>query len=127
MVIVGCQIRAITTYLCLYAYFFNQFLLSSHLIFTPLALPISEDLSFIEWQMLSLNLLNNKFNLNNQVTGLPEIEHTCESKLFKDLDKKYIWHPFTQMQTAENPLAITKGKGSLLFDKKGGCVSFLAR
>ncbi|MBT4882052.1 MAG: adenosylmethionine--8-amino-7-oxononanoate transaminase [Flavobacteriales bacterium] len=38
---------------------------------------------------------------------------------WEDLDKKYIWHPFTQMQTAENPLAITKGKGSLLFDKKG--------
>jgi len=38
---------------------------------------------------------------------------------WEDLDKKHIWHPFTQMQTAEKPLAITKGKGSLLFDKNG--------
>lgn len=38
---------------------------------------------------------------------------------WEDLDKKHIWHPFTQMQTAEKPLAITKGKGSLLFDKEG--------
>jgi len=38
---------------------------------------------------------------------------------WEDLDRKYIWHPFTQMQTAEKPLAITKGKGSLLFDKEG--------
>jgi adenosylmethionine-8-amino-7-oxononanoate aminotransferase len=36
---------------------------------------------------------------------------------WEDLDKKHIWHPFTQMQTAEKPLAIVKGKGSLLFDK----------
>ena len=38
---------------------------------------------------------------------------------WENLDTKYIWHPFTQMQTAEKPLAITKGKGSLLFDKEG--------
>lgn len=38
---------------------------------------------------------------------------------WEDLDKKHIWHPFTQMQTAEKLLAITKGKGSLLFDKEG--------
>ena len=38
---------------------------------------------------------------------------------WEDLDRKHIWHPFTQMQTAEKPLAITKGKGSLLFDKEG--------
>lgn len=37
---------------------------------------------------------------------------------WEDLDKKYIWHPFTQMQIAESPLTITKGEGSLLFDKE---------
>ncbi len=38
---------------------------------------------------------------------------------WENLDKKYIWHPFTQMQTAGEPLAISKGKGSLLFDTNG--------
>ena len=38
---------------------------------------------------------------------------------WEELDEKHIWHPFTQMQTAEKPLAIVKGKGSLLFDKEG--------
>jgi len=32
-------------------------------------------------------------------------------------DKKYIWHPFTQMKTAENPIPIVSGKGSLLIDE----------
>lgn len=36
-----------------------------------------------------------------------------------DKDKQYIWHPFTQMKTAGKPLAITKGKGTLLFDEAG--------
>jgi adenosylmethionine-8-amino-7-oxononanoate aminotransferase len=34
-------------------------------------------------------------------------------------DKKYIWHPFTQMKTAGDALAIVKGEGSLLFDEAG--------
>ena len=34
-------------------------------------------------------------------------------------DKKYIWHPFTQMKTAENPIPIVKGKGTLLIDENG--------
>jgi adenosylmethionine---8-amino-7-oxononanoate aminotransferase len=33
-------------------------------------------------------------------------------------DQQYIWHPFTQMKTAEQPLAIVKGKGTLLFDEE---------
>lgn len=32
-------------------------------------------------------------------------------------DKMYVWHPFTQMKTAEEPLAIVKAKGTLLFDE----------
>ena len=34
-------------------------------------------------------------------------------------DKKYIWHPFTQMKTAEAPIPIVKGEGTLLIDDKG--------
>jgi adenosylmethionine-8-amino-7-oxononanoate aminotransferase len=34
-------------------------------------------------------------------------------------DKQYIWHPFTQMKTAENPIPIVKGKGTLLIDENG--------
>ena len=36
-----------------------------------------------------------------------------------DLDKKHIWHPFTQMKTAQAPLTIERGKGTLLFDEDG--------
>ena len=36
-----------------------------------------------------------------------------------DKDKKYIWHPFTQMKTASEPIPIVRGKGSLLFDQEG--------
>ena len=31
-----------------------------------------------------------------------------------ETDKQYIWHPFTQMKTAKDAIAIVKGKGSLL-------------
>jgi adenosylmethionine-8-amino-7-oxononanoate aminotransferase len=31
-------------------------------------------------------------------------------------DKAYIWHPFTQMKTAGDPVLIKKAKGSLLYD-----------
>lgn len=34
-------------------------------------------------------------------------------------DKKYIWHPFTQMKTAGDPILIKSGKGALLFDDEG--------
>ena len=34
-------------------------------------------------------------------------------------DKKYIWHPFTQMKTAETAIPIVKGEGTLLIDEKG--------
>ncbi len=38
-----------------------------------------------------------------------------------ELDRKYIWHPFTQMRDweAEDPLVIEKGKGSYLYDIHG--------
>ena len=34
-------------------------------------------------------------------------------------DKKYVWHPFTQMKTAPTPIPIVKGKGTLLIDENG--------
>lgn len=34
-------------------------------------------------------------------------------------DKKYIWHPFTQMLTADEPLHIVKAEGTLLYDSNG--------
>ena len=34
-------------------------------------------------------------------------------------DKKYIWHPFTQMKNAEPPIPIVKGQGTLLYDENG--------
>ena len=34
-------------------------------------------------------------------------------------DKKYIWHPFTQMKSAEAAIPIVKGEGTLLIDDKG--------
>jgi adenosylmethionine-8-amino-7-oxononanoate aminotransferase len=40
------------------------------------------------------------------------------SKL-SELDKKHVWHPFTQMQTENNPLCIVKADEALLIDEKG--------
>lgn len=42
-------------------------------------------------------------------------------KDIKELDKKYIWHPFTQMKDwiNEEPLVIERGQGNFLYDDKG--------
>jgi adenosylmethionine-8-amino-7-oxononanoate aminotransferase len=34
-------------------------------------------------------------------------------------DSQYLWHPYTQHKTALTPIAITKGKGALLWDENG--------
>jgi adenosylmethionine---8-amino-7-oxononanoate aminotransferase len=34
-------------------------------------------------------------------------------------DSQYLWHPYTQHKTASDPIAITKGKGALLWDENG--------
>lgn len=34
-------------------------------------------------------------------------------------DKRYVWHPFTQHQTAGDPLQVVRAEGTLLFDEKG--------
>jgi adenosylmethionine---8-amino-7-oxononanoate aminotransferase len=43
------------------------------------------------------------------------------NKALEDDDRKYIWHPFTQMQdyAIEDPLIIEKGRGSILTDIYG--------
>ncbi|TWA84582.1 adenosylmethionine-8-amino-7-oxononanoate aminotransferase [Azospirillum brasilense] len=35
------------------------------------------------------------------------------------LDRRHVWHPFTQAQTAPEPLAVTHGKGVSLFTEDG--------
>ena len=35
------------------------------------------------------------------------------------LDRKYIWHPFTQEKNLKEPIVITKGEGAYLFDTNG--------
>ena len=39
----------------------------------------------------------------------------------RDWDRRYLWHPFTQMQEweREEPLIIERGKGSYLIDTEG--------
>ena len=35
------------------------------------------------------------------------------------LDKKYLWHPYTQEKTAGENIVITKGEGCYLYDENG--------
>lgn len=39
----------------------------------------------------------------------------------KQLDKQYVWHPFTQMKQyiESDPLVIERGEGSYLIDTEG--------
>lgn len=34
-------------------------------------------------------------------------------------DQQYLWHPYTQHKTAQNPIVISKGEGALLWDENG--------
>lgn len=36
-----------------------------------------------------------------------------------DRDKKYIWHPFTPLVNAPDPIALVRGEGTCLFDQDG--------
>jgi adenosylmethionine-8-amino-7-oxononanoate aminotransferase len=44
-----------------------------------------------------------------------------DAKNLANMDKEYIWHPFTQMQqyNREEPLIIARGEGSYLYDVQG--------
>lgn len=39
--------------------------------------------------------------------------------MLSSLDKKYIWHPYTQEKTAGESIVITKGEGAYLYDENG--------
>ena len=47
------------------------------------------------------------------------IAHDTET--LRDLDRKYVWHPFTQMRDweADAPIVIARGEGSFLVDTEG--------
>jgi len=38
---------------------------------------------------------------------------------FLDIDKRHIWHPFTQHATERDPLVVTRAKGASLYDEQG--------
>ena len=38
---------------------------------------------------------------------------------FSEGDKKFVWHPFTQMKTSGYALPITRGEGTLIYDENG--------
>ncbi len=42
-----------------------------------------------------------------------------KEKTIAEIDSRYIWHPFTQMKNAGEPVAICKGEMALLFDEEG--------
>ncbi len=53
----------------------------------------------------------------------PKTTKANETLQLKELDKKYIWHPFTQMKDwladSEQPLVINRAKGVYLYDTDG--------
>ncbi|MDB5232088.1 MAG: adenosylmethionine-8-amino-7-oxononanoate aminotransferase [Chitinophagaceae bacterium] len=49
---------------------------------------------------------------------IPQTILLCRMNL-AEKDKKFVWHPFTHQKSMADPIAIVKGKGSLLFDEKG--------
>ena len=46
---------------------------------------------------------------------------TIDTEQLREWDKRYVWHPFTQMQDweQEDPIVIVKGEGSWLIDSDG--------
>src|SRR5436305_892669 len=40
-------------------------------------------------------------------------------KSLAERDSEVIWHPYTQMKTADLPVDIVRGEGAYLFDEKG--------
>ena len=41
----------------------------------------------------------------------------------REKDRKYVWHPFTQMKTSGDALAIVSGKGSLILTRTEEAIS----
>ncbi len=47
------------------------------------------------------------------------MENTKEREELIEKDKRVVWHPYTQMRTAKDPLAIKHAKGAVLYDYDG--------
>jgi len=64
-------------------------------------------------------LCTSKINIQQAFKGYSH--HRNRVKQFVDWDKKYLWHPFTQMQDwlKEDPLMIDQAKGQYLIDTQG--------
>ncbi|MBU0952291.1 MAG: adenosylmethionine--8-amino-7-oxononanoate transaminase [Elusimicrobia bacterium] len=63
-----------------------------------------------------------KYSKNVKLNLSPFLHTTLKNKKYlKEWDKKYIWHPFTQMQDyeKEKPIIIEEGKGSYIKDTDG--------
>ena len=37
----------------------------------------------------------------------------------QERDKKVVWHPFTQVKIAPQPISIVRGEGACFYDEKG--------
>jgi adenosylmethionine-8-amino-7-oxononanoate aminotransferase len=46
-------------------------------------------------------------------------ENRISADQFAELDKRYVWHPFTQMEQWEDPLVISSAEGCYLMDTRG--------
>jgi adenosylmethionine---8-amino-7-oxononanoate aminotransferase len=55
------------------------------------------------------------------MTALPGVTCTMDTRTLQELDRKYVWHPFTQMQewVDNDQLIIVRGEGSWLIDSDG--------
>ncbi|MFH1622325.1 MAG: adenosylmethionine--8-amino-7-oxononanoate transaminase [Candidatus Omnitrophota bacterium] len=65
-------------------------------------------------------IIERNINIDSILKETKRINNQFHSNRFSFLDKKYIWHPFTQMRDwqAEEPLIIKEAKGAYLRDTK---------
>ncbi len=49
----------------------------------------------------------------------PIADQSIAGQSIVDLDQRYVWHPFTQEQTAPPPLPVVRGKGATLYLEDG--------
>lgn len=54
-----------------------------------------------------------------KIDKLKTLSHQTVSKSLVERDRKYLWHPLTQHQTALPPIPIAKAKGALIWDEGG--------
>jgi len=89
--------------------------------------PVLGTLPFIpglDVESLKPGRLKQRFKMNPAPLlklGKPAKSGTRRTGKIKELDKSFVWHPFTQMKDwlREDPLIIEKGEGSYLIDTEG--------